>query len=66
MAAAPGRSLPEQMGSWSALRAAYGILNDRRFSLEQLSAPHWQLTRTEARQHPTVTPSIGRTYATLY
>lgn len=54
MAAAPGRSLPEQMGGWSALRAAYGILNDRRFSLEQLSAPHWQLTRTEARQHPTV------------
>ena len=54
MAAAPEKSLPEQMGSWSGLRAAYGMLGDRRISLEKLSTPHWQMTRVEGSRYPIV------------
>lgn len=54
MAAAPEASLPKQLGNWSALRAAYGILNDQRWTLERLATPHWQLTRGLAQQYATV------------
>lgn len=54
MAAHPSQSLPQQMGSRAALRAAYGLLNHRRVTLEGLSEPHWEQTRQAAGQHKVV------------
>lgn len=48
MAAHPGYSLPRQMASRAALRAAYGLLNDRKVTIERLSSPHWEQTRQAA------------------
>jgi hypothetical protein len=45
MAKHPDKSLPQQMGDPAALEAAYGLLNDRRQTIEKLSAPHWERTR---------------------
>ena len=54
MAAQPGHSLPRQMASRAALRAAYGLLNDRRRTMEQLSGPHWEQTRQAAGEQKVV------------
>lgn len=49
IAANPSASLPEQMESWSALKAAYRLFNEKDVTHSQLSQPHWQTTRTQAR-----------------
>ena len=49
IAAKPSASLPEQMESWSALKAAYRLFNEEDVTHSQLSQPHWQSTRTQAR-----------------
>ena len=54
MAAHPSHSLPRQMQDRASLRAAYGLLNHDRVSLEKLAGPHWQNTRAEAEQYEVV------------
>ena len=49
MAAHAEASLPEQMGSPSMLKAAYGLLNHPGVSLAALTAPHRQQTLQAAR-----------------
>ncbi len=44
----PGGSLPEQMGSWANLKAAYLLLNEEDVTLSKLSQPHWEQTRQAA------------------
>lgn len=51
MAAHPGGSIPEQMESLAATKAAYRLLNEPEVSFEKLSQPHWQQTRQAAGQH---------------
>jgi hypothetical protein len=48
MALNPGGSIPEQMGSWAATKAAYLLLNETDVTLDNLSWPHWAQTRQEA------------------
>ena len=54
MAADAEASLPEQMGSPSALKAAYGLLNHPGVSLAALTAPHRQQTLHAAGAEPVV------------
>jgi hypothetical protein len=54
MAAHPDASLPQQMESRSALRAAHGVLSNPRVSLEALVAPHCQQTLVAARREELV------------
>ena len=54
MAAHAEASLPEQMGSPSALKAAYGLLNHPGVSLAALTAPHRQQTLHAAGAEPVV------------
>lgn len=54
MAAAPDASLPQQLSDRAALRAAYGLLNDRRWTLQHFATPHWDSTRCAAGQYATV------------
>jgi hypothetical protein len=54
MAKHPSGSLPRQMQDAAALRAAYGLLNHNRITLEKLSEPHWNKTRREGEQHDVV------------
>ena len=49
IAANPSASLPEQMESWSALKAADRLFNEEDVTHNQLSQPHWQTTRSQAR-----------------
>lgn len=44
----PGGSIPEQMGSWGATKAAYRLLNEKDVTLNGLSQPHWEQSRQEA------------------
>ncbi len=50
MAAQPEASLPHQVQSPAALKAAYRLLNNPRVSMEALLEPHWNQTRSAARQ----------------
>jgi hypothetical protein len=54
MATHPAWSLPQQMGSPAALKAAYGLLNDWRLTMEHLATPHWEQTRQAAAQEKVV------------
>jgi hypothetical protein len=54
MAAHSEASLPEQMGSPSMLKAAYGLLNHPGISLDRLTAAHRQQTLQAARAAPVV------------
>jgi len=54
MAARPEASLPHQMGSRSALKGAYRLLNHPSVTLEALTAPHRQQTLAAAGRHPLV------------
>ncbi len=54
MALNPGGSIPEQMGSWSASKAAYLLLNEKDVTLDNLSQPHWIQTRQAAGQEQVV------------
>ena len=49
MAGQPGGSLPEQMGSWGDLKAAYRLLAQTDVTHTALSQPHWTSTQIEAR-----------------
>ena len=49
MAEQPEASLPQQMGSWGSLKAAYRLLNNPAVSLTALPAPHCRQTRQQAR-----------------
>lgn len=46
----PAASLPEQMGSWGRLKAAYRLLNNEEVTMEALLEGHWQETRERARE----------------
>jgi hypothetical protein len=50
----PSHSLPQQMKDRASLRAAYGLMNHNRVTLEKLSAPHWANTRAEAEKYDVV------------
>lgn len=54
MAAQPGASLPEQMGSRAMLKGAYRLLNCPAVGLEELWRPHHEATRQAANHYPTV------------
>lgn len=49
MASQPSGSLPEQMGSWGQLKAAYRLLAQADVTHTALSQPHWQTTQIEAK-----------------
>jgi Transposase DNA-binding/Transposase DDE domain len=49
MACQPEGSLPEQMGSWSNLKAAYRLLAQADVTHTALSQPHWRATQIEAK-----------------
>ena len=49
LAANPAAQLPEQTGCWSALKAAYLLLNEPDVRHAKLGAPHWEATRKQAR-----------------
>ena len=49
MACQPSGSLPEQMGSWSNLKAAYRLLAQTDVTHTALSQPHWRATQMEAK-----------------
>jgi len=68
MAAMPGASLPQQMGDWASLKAAYRMLNHPEVSHTKLSEPHWCTTRQEAREMPVTLLVQDMTYLdyTLY
>ncbi|WP_422615181.1 IS4 family transposase [Gloeocapsopsis dulcis] len=44
----PDASLPEQMGSWGDLKAAYRLLNEEDVTHKALSQGHWLQTRQQA------------------
>ncbi len=54
MALNPGGSIPEQMGAWSASKAAYLLLNEKDVTLDNLSQPHWEQTRQAAGEEQVV------------
>jgi Transposase DNA-binding len=54
LASRPEDSLPEQTGSWRAVKAAYRLLNEPDVTHTALSEPHLQATRQQARQTGTV------------
>ena len=49
MASQPSGSLPEQMGSWGPLKAAYRLLAQADVTHAALSQPHWEATQIEAK-----------------
>ena len=50
----PSASLPRQMGSPKALKAAYRLLAEEDVTFVALMEPHWQHTRAAAQPHPLV------------
>lgn len=50
----PSASLPQQMGSHAALKAAYGLLAQQDVTYTELVTRHWQDTRAVAAQQPIV------------
>jgi hypothetical protein len=48
MAASPAGSLPQQTGSWGALKGAYRLLHQSDVTHEALSHEHWNQTRQQA------------------
>lgn len=50
----PSASLPQQMGSPAALKAAYRLLNEKDVTFATLMQPHWDQTRDAARRRPCV------------
>jgi hypothetical protein len=54
MAAQPGSSVPQQMGSWGQTLAAYRLLNNPHVSAEALWQPHLAATLTAARAEAVV------------
>lgn len=54
LAQRPASSLPQQMGSACALKAAYRVLDHPCVSQEQLERPHWERTRERAAAQPLV------------
>src|SRR5687767_1400597 len=48
IAAQPAASLAQQMGQWTALKAAYNLLKHQQVSHAKLSTPHWQATRLKS------------------
>jgi len=49
LAANPAAQLPEQTGSWEALKAAYRLLNEEDVTHAKLGTAHWDATRKQAR-----------------
>jgi len=52
--AAPGASLPQQMKSWKATKAAYRFFGDEAYQYADLFQPHWEHTRQAAGEHERV------------
>lgn len=49
-ASRPHAHLPQQCGSWAAVKAAYRVLSDPHVSAAQLNAPVWAATQERAQQ----------------
>ena len=49
MAGRTDASLPRQMGDWGEMKGAYGLLNNKKVSMEKLTAPHRAATMKQAR-----------------
>jgi Transposase DNA-binding/Transposase Tn5 dimerisation domain/Transposase DDE domain len=45
----PSGSLPDQMGTWAELKAAYRLFDSPQVSFDAVARPHWQHTRRQAR-----------------
>jgi len=41
----PSASLPNQIGSWSGLKAAYRLFDCDQVTFDQVARPHWELTK---------------------
>lgn len=54
MRTAPGASIPQQMRSWKATKAAYRFLGDEAYQYLDLIRPHWEQTRQVARKQELV------------
>jgi hypothetical protein len=54
MHAAPGASLPQQMQSWKATKAAYRFFSNEAYQYADLLQPHWEQTRQMAGQQALV------------
>jgi hypothetical protein len=54
MHAAPGASIPQQMKTWKATKAAYRFFSDEAYQYADLIQPHREQTRQEAGEHPVV------------
>ena len=54
MLEAPGASIPQQMKSWAATKAAYRLLSDEALQYEDVIEPHWKQTRQAARSQSVV------------
>jgi Transposase DNA-binding/Transposase Tn5 dimerisation domain len=52
--AAPGASIPQQMKSWKATKAAYRFFSDEAYQYGDLLQPHWEQTRQAAGTHAVV------------
>ena len=49
MAGRTDGSMPEQMEDWGEMKGAYGLLNNKKVSLEKLTGPHRAATLKQAR-----------------
>jgi hypothetical protein len=47
-------SVPRQCANWAATKAVYRLLQCPEITYQQLSEPHWQATREQARHHEVV------------
>ena len=54
MHAAPSASIPQQMKTWKATKAAYRFFSDEAYQYADLIQPHREQTRQEAGEHPVV------------
>jgi hypothetical protein len=52
--AAPSASIPQQMKSWKATKAAYRFFGDEAYQYADLLQPHWEQTRQVAGEHTLV------------
>jgi len=46
LAASPGGTLPEPLGAWAQLKAAYRLLGQEAVTYRNIIAPHWERTRS--------------------
>ncbi len=50
MVANPSASIPNQMATWSDVKAAYALLDRDEVTFDAIARPHWELTRQQSAQ----------------